>query len=258
MLCYHAVHPTKPFASVTPAQFEQHLAWLKAHCDVIPFEETLAAARTRTSTRPAVALTFDDGYADNYEHAFPLLQQHGLSATFFLTLGLLEDDPAVTARFCTLRQAPAEEIRPLTWAQVEEMRYAGQAFGAHTYSHPNLARLGPAAALAELQRAKDGLTQRLGEAITTMAYPFGKPDRHFTSETMRLAEEAGYEQAAAVLFRRVLPTDSPFSVPRFFVTTGEVQALKDQVAGAWDLVGFWQEKAPAPLARLVSPLDYTY
>jgi peptidoglycan/xylan/chitin deacetylase (PgdA/CDA1 family) len=250
-LCYHSVHPSKAFGK-PPALFDAHLAWLAEHCDVVPFGEILMAARGARAGRPVVAITFDDGFADNYEYAFPLLRQHRLPATFFLTVGLMERDPAVMARFRELFQAGDEDLRPLTWVNVREMRRSGMEFGAHTYGHPNLARLARARAEGELTRSRQLMEDRIGERVTSMAYPFGTPGRAFTRETLEIARGAGYEHAATVTFRAVRPADSPLAIPRFSSLRRSVESLKDMVFGAWDLVGLWQERTPLALQKLVS------
>jgi len=250
VLCYHSVHPTISFASATPALFEQHLAWLVEECEIVPFRHVLDAASRRSGGRPAVALTFDDGYADNYEYVFPVLQRYGVPATFFLTVGFVERDPGVVARFSALRRSGREDVRPLDWSQVREMRRAGMEMGAHTYSHPNLARLDRAAVEDELRRSKTILEDRLGARVTLMAYPFGKPWRHFTPETMEIAARIGYEYGAAVVFRGVCGSRPRLAIPRFFVPRDSVATVRDKVLGAWDLVGAWQETAPVFLQEL--------
>lgn len=256
VLCYHSVHPRKNFASVTPEHFTEHLKWLKLHCQVIPLSEALFAAQSGNGNKPFVAITFDDGYADNYEFAFPLLQEHEVPATFFVTVGFVERDPAVLERFRTLRRVPFDDIQPLSWQQIREMRQAGMAIGSHTWSHPNLARMDPREARHELLRAKEVLEERLGEAIMVLAYPFGKPGRHFTRSTMELAAEVGYDTGVAVIFRAVRPLDSPLALPRFFVTGDSVEILAEKAMGAWDWLGLWQQGAPTWLARLVSRKDF--
>jgi peptidoglycan/xylan/chitin deacetylase (PgdA/CDA1 family) len=245
VLCYHSIHPTKSFSSATPALLSQHLRWLKDQCELIPFGRIMEAARSTDGSRPRVAITFDDGYADNYEWAFPILQEHAVPATFFLTTGLLAKDPAIVARCARLRCAPPEAVRPLEWSQVREMQKARMEVGAHTHSHPNLARLNHAAALTELQHSKSLIEDELGAPVRLMAYPFGKPHRHFTAATMELAADTGYACAAAATFRGVQPSHSPFAVPRFFVPRDSVGTLAEKIAGAWDLVGHWHERLPA-------------
>jgi hypothetical protein len=138
----------------------------------------------------------------------------------------------------------AEEIRPLDWSAVREMRRAGMEVGAHTYSHPNLARLDRRAAELEVRRPKAIIEDRLGVPVRLMAYPFGKPKRDFTQETADLVSSAGYEYAAAVAWRGIRASDSRFRIPRFSCTGDSVCTLRDKVSGAWDLLGAWQERAP--------------
>jgi peptidoglycan/xylan/chitin deacetylase (PgdA/CDA1 family) len=257
VLCYHSVHPSKSFASATPSIFGRHLDWLTEHCDVVPLEEIAQAVSAATRMRPAVAITFDDGYADNFEFAFPILHSRRVPATFFVTAGLMENDARVMARQQVLRRARYDDVRPMDWDQVRALRAAGMEIGAHTYSHPNLAVLSRSRASEELRRSKQVIEDRVGETIRSMAYPFGKPGRHFSRETMALTEEAGYAYACAVLFRAVRASDSRFAIPRFFVTQDGVRRLKEKVLGAWDVIGTWQEKCPLWLARAVSPKDFT-
>jgi len=75
ILCYHSVHATTPFASVSPAVFADHLDWLTDNCDVVPLVDIRDGAAQ--SQRPRVAITFDDGYLDNFVHAFPMLARAG-------------------------------------------------------------------------------------------------------------------------------------------------------------------------------------
>lgn len=254
VLNYHSVHPQRVGAPATPAPtpelFARHLVWLKEHCDIIPFRHVLDTPQGETN-RPLVSLTFDDGFADNYDYVFPLLQSHGVHATFFLTVGFLEKDPTVLARLRTVWRPwePPDQIRPLEWSFVHEMRRAGMDFGAHTYSHFNLAELRADAAYADLRRAKDVLEERLGERITLMAYPFGKPRRHFTDETVDLVARVGYEYAAAIICRRVDARDRPLVIPRFYVMQDGLNTLREKTSGAWDVLGYLQERLPGALIR---------
>lgn len=257
VLCYHSIHPSKSFASATPDAFGRHLDWLAATCDVVPLQQVAEAVRGRGSTRPTVAITFDDGYADNFEFAFPALQARRLPATFFVTAGLIEREHRAVTRMQELRRSGFDEVRPMTWDELRSMRAAGMEIGAHTCTHPNLARLDQAAAADELCRSKAIIEDRLGAPIRSMAFPFGKFRRHYTPETVALAAAAGYEYACAVLFRAVRPWDSPLAIPRFFVTgDDDVGRLQDKVLGTWDVVGVWQERCPLWLARRVSPEDF--
>jgi peptidoglycan/xylan/chitin deacetylase (PgdA/CDA1 family) len=253
VLCYHSVHPTLDFRSCTPAAFDQHLEWLKSNCTILPLEELVADRARPATARPRVAITFDDGYIDNYAYAFPALQKHAVPATFFLTVGFVGRDPLVLDRFAELRGKPVE---PLTWQHAREMLSAGMHLGAHTYTHPNLAYVDRPRLGLELDTAKQQMEQSTGQEVRAFAYPFGKPGRHFTRETAVLVEQVGYRCAAAVLFRGLSQRDSMFAIPRFFTTRDTVGVLEQKIRGDWDLLGYWQQAAPLWLARRISPRDF--
>ena len=166
----------------------------------MPFRALLDIA-PQGDGRPAVALTFDDGYADNHEYVLPVLRKYGNPpATVFLTAGLIDRDPQVCERFRVLRGTPVEALE---WPQVRELLAAGVEIGAHTYSHPNLIRLDQAAANHELRRSKELIEDRIGIAVDLFAYPFGKPNRHFNARTMEAVRDTGYRYGAAILYRGV-------------------------------------------------------
>lgn len=164
-------------------------------------------------------------------------------------MGLLENDENVIGRFLTLRRCTVDDIQPLSWEQVQEIQEAGMEIGAHSYSHPNLARLPSEVQEEELHRSKEIIETRLENPVDIMAYPFGKFRHYFTEVTMKIAQKLGFRYGAAVAFRSVKPIDHPLALPRFFVTKDSVQTLSEKVYGAWDWLGWWQERAPLWLAR---------
>ncbi len=257
ILCYHSVHPRKRYASATPELFREHLQWLCCNTQVVPLSQIRAGSGGAGEGRGLrVAITFDDGYDDNYECAVPILKEFGFTATVFVTAGFVARDQDVMERMAALRQCPIEDVQPLTIRQLGEMVREGIEIGAHTWSHPNLLRLTEAQQRAELERSKRVLEDWLGREVVSLAYPFGKKGRHFDVKTERIAREAGYERAVAVCFRGVQEGDSRFALPRFFVTRDPVEVLAEKVRGIWDWLGRWQESAPSWLARIVSPADF--
>jgi peptidoglycan/xylan/chitin deacetylase (PgdA/CDA1 family) len=214
------------------------------------------SAHRRERGRPIVAITFDDGYADNHEFALPALVERRIAATFFLTAGFIERDQLAIERFRRLRRIDPELIRPLEWAQVQEMSAAGMTIGAHTQTHPNLATLPPSKLAYELQHSKEVIEDRLRHSVTMLAYPFGRPRVHVTAEVLEAARRAGYEVAASVAGRGVRPADAPLSVPRIFVANDTVETLREKVLGVWDLIGSVRERMPLAVARAVSPAGF--
>jgi peptidoglycan/xylan/chitin deacetylase (PgdA/CDA1 family) len=256
VLCYHSISDQTPFASLTPKQFEQHLEWLASNTHVVPADEVLAHAQLADS-RPAVALTFDDGYRDNHENALPLLLRYRFPATFFVTTGFIDQDPAVVNRFARLRKVDTAAVVPLSWDQLEEMHSLGFSVGSHTQTHPNLAALPPAKVAEELRRSKATLEDRLQAPISTFAYPFGKPGRHFTPQVKDLVSAAGYSLAVAISPRGVRPSDEAMALPRFFINRADWN-VRSKVLGEQDAIGLLQDRTPLWLARLMSPEDFRH
>ena len=70
-------------------RFDEMLGWITQWFNVLPLDEAVVRLKNDTLPARAAAITFDDGYEDNYSVAMPLLQKHGVSATFFIATGFL-------------------------------------------------------------------------------------------------------------------------------------------------------------------------
>ncbi len=103
------------------ARFDAMLAWVTRLFDVLPLDHALARARSGDLPARAAAITFDDGYADNHDEALPILEKHGVSATFFIATDFLDggrmwNDTVIAA----VRNAPGEviDLEPLGMGRV--------------------------------------------------------------------------------------------------------------------------------------------
>ncbi len=142
--------------------FAAHLGWLERHADVVSYEEALA---TPATDRLQVVLTFDDGYADVYQHAFPRLRERGMPFTLFLTTEPIESGVPL---YGDGRSAP------LGWWQVEEMMATGLVtVGVHTHRHPDLRLVSPAEIESDLAASDELVERRLGVRPRHFAYPWG-------------------------------------------------------------------------------------
>jgi peptidoglycan/xylan/chitin deacetylase (PgdA/CDA1 family) len=148
--------------SVPPAMFTQQLAYLRrAGFETITLLE-LAQHLTHGAPLPEkpVILTFDDGYADNYTYAFPLLREYGYRATFFVLTDFVD------------QRRPAY----MSWTQIEEMARTGMEFGSHTRDHTDLRRRSYDYLVWQLLGSKQTLEAHLGRPMQVFCYPSGKYD----------------------------------------------------------------------------------
>jgi peptidoglycan/xylan/chitin deacetylase (PgdA/CDA1 family) len=196
---YHSIGGADRLA-VRPEVFADQMAYLKDNGYVpLPF-----GARARGAERPVV-ITFDDGYADFHEHALPVLDRLGFTATIFVTTGWLRD------------AGPYAAGRPLgrmlTWRQTAEIAAAGMEIGAHGHSHAQLDQLGTAQLREELRLSRALLQDRLGRAVQTLAYPYG----YSSARVRREVRASGYAGACAVANAMMTGREDPLAVPRLTV-----------------------------------------
>lgn len=251
VLCYHSVHPSASFPTRTsPGLFEEHIRWLRKACELVTFSEVARGVDVADRTRPTVAVTFDDGYADNFTHAFPILARFQIPATFFVATGLIERDPDVLAARSWLGWR--EPGSTMTWDQLREMRDAGMTIGSHGHLHVAPSHLHDGELIVDLERSKQTLENQLGEPVTTLAYPKGRPRRDVLARSVEAATNVGYKAGAAILLRGVRPSDGPMLIPRFPIAQDDLDTLRAKVSGRLDLIGAAQEHAPLSLLRLVS------
>lgn len=226
MLVYHRIADVPagtrhPEIHVPPARFAEQLALLRAlGRTAIPLSRYVAYRRGGAALPPRpVVITFDDGYLDNYEHALPILAEHGCPATVFLVADLLGG---------TNTWDPHEPPAPLLGlAHAREMQRAGVEFQSHTCTHARLPALPPATARRELRRSREALEQALGAPVTAVAYPWGAYD----ADTLRAAEDAGYE-AGLIVRRRTNFDETPLLALRRIAVGHSTTASRL----AWDVL----------------------
>lgn len=189
----------------SPEQFEEQLAYLRknGYYGITLRQWWYQISRRQPLDGRAVLLTFDDGYADFFEHAWPLLDAYKFPATVFVVADAvggradwdsdLDDPPAL-----------------LDWPTIRRLAAAGIDFGSHSGSHRSLTTMTPRAALAQERAARATFERELGQPVGTLAYPYGAVDE-VVRQTMRAA---GYQIGVETSEGMASVWDDPMAIPR--------------------------------------------
>jgi peptidoglycan/xylan/chitin deacetylase (PgdA/CDA1 family) len=192
ILAYHEVSPDPypPFRryTLTVSEFARQMRWLSSRGYRAIDLDALVRARISRDALPArpVLITFDDGFRACADHAVPVLQTYGFTATFFLVASLMGN----TSRW----MSEANVTLPLmSWERARALAGAGFQFGSHTLTHPRLPGLDATRRRVELCDSRSRLEDELGRPVLHFAYPYGAYDAAVRASVA----DAGYATACA-------------------------------------------------------------
>ena len=254
VLAYHNIVATRDTAGadaplhLTRADFADQMASLRRTHEIVPLEVVLS---TRTSSgRPRAAITFDDAYVGAVFHGVDVLAAMGLPGTIFVTPGRLGGDSfwwdALSGPISAMSAFRAHVLRDLSGrdaaARAEAskhglvevdvpsesrtategdlvsamQRHSTLTFGAHTWTHPNLATLRGAELSEELERPRAWLESSAlrGRVIDWVAYPYGGTSPHVEAAARAAGYRAGLSTESAWLRA---DHGNSFAIPRVSV-----------------------------------------
>lgn len=164
---------------ISPELFEKQIQYLNEHgYKVVSVEEVSERFRLNEDVEKYIAVSFDDGYENNYEYAFPVLQKYNATATFYIIRNAIGNDGYMNEK------------------QIGEMVDAGMRIGSHTMSHANLTLIDENLYQRELAGSKMLLGQRFEKAIVeSISYPNGAYNDVIIRKTM----EYGYKEGVTGL-----------------------------------------------------------
>jgi peptidoglycan/xylan/chitin deacetylase (PgdA/CDA1 family) len=223
ILMYHEIGDfsgTNSRLATSPAAFAEQLAYLHNEGFVTITAGALSAILsdgTEEIPDRTVVITFDDGYEDFYSKAMPLLDQHGFTATLFVTTGWVQE--------AETRPASKAPGRMLSWSQITEAARAGIEVAAHTCQHPQLDQLPAKLLREELYTSKVRLEDKLGLPVPGLAYPFG----YSNAMVRQVARDVGYGYGYAVRNMTASPTSDLFALPRLTVRRATTMSAFQQL-----------------------------
>ena len=189
MLLYHSVSGACGYHfSVSPEDFAWQMEWLhRGGVCVQSLPEALAWNGSPPGPRRLrVVISFDDGYADNFTAALPVLRKYGYKAVFFIATGHVgqtnswEDDRSIP------------QMSLMNWEMIKTLSDEGHIIGGHTHRHINLlAATDTGRIKADLEESFRLLREKTGREFIPLAYPYGK----YSAAVIPLIKEIGYSCA---------------------------------------------------------------
>ena len=227
ILMYHRVAPEGSVRladyRVTPAAFEDQLRYLgdAGYYSISLDEWRVAMELRRPLPGKPVLITFDDGYRDFQDFAWPILKQFGFSCIVFLVSGEI-------GKTNNWDRYYGEEIPLMDWSDILQLKEEGVAFGSHTASHPHLTGISLGEVVQEASISRKLLMEQLSQPIHAFAYPYGSFDR----VVQHLVGACGYVYGLTTETRMCQFNDPLLALPRV------------EISGADNLQTFIQKLQP--------------
>lgn len=214
--------------------FREHMKYLKDNnFSVITFEDlnNIGWRNRFDKNKKYIIITFDDGYVDNYELAFPILKEFNFKATIFLMGESTYNEWDV--------KADGEKSFPLMSVEmIKEMQDYGIEFGAHTFNHPKLNKLSNDEIKHQIVDVKKPLEEKIGKEIITFAYPYGILNDY----AKKMVEEAGYTFGVATDSGSVCLSDDLYQIRRIAIFPNtNLFSFKRKVKGNYNFIKIKRE-----------------
>ena len=226
VLMYHHVNPhAGDLVTVTPEVFEGQMRHLRSRgYHSLSLDALMGYLGGAPVPRRSVVITFDDGWLDNYLHAFPVLQRYDLRAAIFLVTDRVnqasrgrreEGAPVPTHRESKilLRGGEAQKV-VLHWDHVREMAAGGLVeFHSHTKSHAKCDTRSAGELEEELRGSREAIAEKTGGPCRYLCWPYGR----MSVEAVETAKRVGYHAAFSAKHGVVAPGSDPFDIRRIVV-----------------------------------------
>jgi peptidoglycan/xylan/chitin deacetylase (PgdA/CDA1 family) len=211
IVAFHRVHEGAggdDSLTVSVEMFERHCRFFQSHFRVVRLADIVEKLERGQGFDRELAITFDDGYRDNFEKAAPVLERLGLPATFFVVTQWM--GTGVVPWWDGERGARHPWM---SWDEVRTLQRKGFDIGAHTRTHADLGAISGSEAAEEILGARRDLEKELGVPPDLFAYPYG--GRHQMSGPNReLVKAAGFRCCCACVGGTNAASVSPFELQR--------------------------------------------
>jgi peptidoglycan/xylan/chitin deacetylase (PgdA/CDA1 family) len=214
VVAFHRVHDGQDPSglSLSRDMFERHCRFFKRHFQVVPLGDLITRLERGDRIDRHLAITFDDGYRDNFVNARPVLEALSLPATFFVVSQWIGSDA-----WPWWDREQGVRHPWMTWDEVRQLSASGFDIGAHTRTHPDLGRIEGPAAGGEILGARTEIERQLGKRVDLFAYPYGGA-ANMVESNRALVKAAGFRCCCSCYGGLTVRGADPFNLQRVAVS----------------------------------------
>lgn len=221
--------------TVPPELFQSQVTYLLSlGYSIVSIDNLLDyMSNNKPITDKRIALTFDDGFSDNFDYSYDVLKKNGLTATYFLTCNYIG-----TNSLFPWYDKNAPYSKPITWEEVSRMACDGMSIGSHTLTHINLGSISHNAdkLYEEIKISKKILEDKLKIPVRYFSYPFGCKNS-YNALTENIIKKSGYKAACINTFGVNKKNDNIFELKRTRVDWNDTLfKFRMKIEGAYDWV----------------------
>lgn len=202
ILCYHSISNDQNRYAVSKEMFEEEMKKISYHAKFISLDEAVGRLEGKNVLAPAIAVSFDDGYADMLD-ILPITRKYTIPVALFVLA-----DPDNTDRNEINNNLPL-----LQWDQIKYLRDQGWTIGCHGATHRTLANLSAHELVKEITDSKKMLEYKLGSRIDYFAYPKGV----YNKSIVEAVAEAGYKAAFTIEAGSISEKANRWLLPRTII-----------------------------------------
>lgn len=230
IVMYHSVSPEPGAYTVSPPAFLQQIKFIKENYPVVRLAEIDTLLLDSSDEKRRVVVTFDDGYVDFLEFAYPVLKQFAVPCTMSIPtrfIGGWNEWDLIQNRGTAKRLMSGSDLLKLAKEGLVD-------FGSHTVDHVSMRSLTRYEMDRQAVESKRDLERTAQCAVEIFAYPHGQL-RDFSSLTTEVLTAAGYKMAVTTRWGTLNSHKDRMTLKRiFFDETDECDDLRAKIEGQYD------------------------
>ncbi len=252
---FHEVHDT--------VWFETVILWLKKKYNMISAKDIYAYFYYGKKLKNACLITVDDGHKTSYSTIYPILKKHNVPAIFFVSPFIAQNNNTSLFWFQAVRQIQNTNLfseihnnditidaiwkkinkklilnnaqlryeENMTVEQITEIDKEGLVtIGAHTLTHPFLARETDERSQLEIVNSVSELEKLLGHSVQFFAYPNGTPNVDWGKREIESLKKTDVKISFSTKANNFSHKNNPYAIPRFGLTLGSLRFIKFKLA----------------------------